>query len=90
MSIPPEIEEVELLAWVGEDELGSGVTGLKQVMTPKGLSALVACKPAEWIQRERIAEQLQRQSNTYGKTIYLCRYEVVEVVKIVAPSQGED
>ena len=36
------VEDVELYAWVGEDEFGSGEIGLKQGLVPAGMIPLVA------------------------------------------------
>jgi hypothetical protein len=70
-------EQVELYAWVGEDELGSGVVGIKQGLVPAGCIPLVA------IQREkmdRLKPQMEVQAYMYGKRIRLCRFQFIEVV----------
>jgi hypothetical protein len=73
-----ELNEIELFAWLGEDELGSGETGIKRGVVPAGIIPLVA------IQREKIEKvlpQLELQAATYGKKIRLCRFQFVEVVR---------
>lgn len=76
--LPAKLEPIELFAWMGMDELGSGTVGIKQGRVPAGYIPLVS------IDREKIAKYrdlLVSQSNTYGKKIYLCRFVCVEVVE---------
>ena len=81
-----ELEKVELYAWVGEDEFGSGTIGLKQAMVPAGLIPLVSVEQDK-IGQQYIVDQLQRQANQYGQTIKLCRF-VFEDVKIIIDPVG--
>ena len=37
-----KLEDHSILAWVGEDELGSGVIGIKQAHVPAGFIPLAA------------------------------------------------
>jgi len=71
-------QEVELYAWLGEDEAGSGEVGLKIGFVPAGMIPMVAIDRAKldkfWIQAEL-------QSAQYGKKIRLCRFKLVEVCK---------
>ncbi len=70
---------MELYAWIGEDELGSGVTGLKQGAVPAGYIALVAM--GHHLDRlERVAPQMEMQAAKYGKRIYLVRFVFAGVV----------
>jgi len=39
-----ELEDVELFAWLGRDEFGSGEIGLKQGVVPAGLIPIVSVK----------------------------------------------
>lgn len=78
-----ELEGLEVLAWVGEDELGSGKVGMKQIMTPKGVSALAAIAPGEWLKHEVVQNTMQHQANAYGKTIYLCKFQIVGVERVI-------
>lgn len=80
-----ELKEIELFAWVGEDELGSGEIGLKQAFTPVGLIPLVSVDKDKMGQ-DYIAEQLQMQARQYGKNIKLCRFVFAEEVKVLNPS----
>lgn len=73
------LEDVTLLAWVGEDELGSGEIGLKQGFVPAGLIPLVAVSRDEHKMRA-LKEQLNAQAATCGKRIYLCRFHMYEIV----------
>jgi len=54
---PENVKEVALYAWVGEDELGSGVVGLKQAWTRAGAVPLVAVDHAKML-NEVIQQQL--------------------------------
>lgn len=80
---PPFID-MELFAWIGEDELGSGELGLKQAIVPAGWIPLVALRQ-EKINAEPIRLQLQQQASTYGKTIRLCRFRLVEEILKLDP-----
>jgi hypothetical protein len=73
------IQGLELFAWVGEDELGSGEVGLKQGLVPAGLIPLVAIKK-EKLTRSYIRNQLRVQAKRYGKRIYLVKFSATEVV----------
>jgi hypothetical protein len=73
------VKDVELFAWVGEDELGSGEVGLKQGHVPAGLVPLAAIKAHEQKMR-RLKPQLEHQAKRWGKRIYLCRFTFVEIV----------
>lgn len=81
----PRINDLELLAWVGEDELGSGRVGLKAALVPAGYVPLVAMGDDMRLAGGSVASQLQSQANTYGKTIRLCRFKFEEVVETLEP-----
>ena len=81
---PDNVKEIELYAWLGEDELGSGVVGIKQCLVPAGFIPLVATKEAKMSQ-EMIQQALQSQANAYGKTIRLCKFTFVEEVVTIEP-----
>jgi hypothetical protein len=72
------IENLELYAWVGEDEFGSGEIGIKQGIVPAGCIPLVAIDRGKI---ECLWPQLNYQARTYGKRIRLCRFRFVEVVR---------
>jgi hypothetical protein len=84
MSDDPRIEQLELVAWVGEDELGSGQIGIKQGQVPAGMIPLAAVGRDDH-KLEAIAEQLQNQANAYGKTIRLCRFRFVSEEIVLRP-----
>jgi hypothetical protein len=69
---------VELFAYLGEDELGSGDVGLKQARVPAGIIPMVAVRRDKM---EKYFEQLEDQARLHGKRIYLCRFELVEVIR---------
>jgi hypothetical protein len=76
------VESVELFAWVGEDELGSGEIGLKQARVPAGMIPIVATKESK-VRQGHIREQLDAQGKAFGKRIYLCRFKFDGVVEEV-------
>jgi hypothetical protein len=68
-----------LYAWVGEDEFGSGVVGLKQGDVPAGRIPLVVCD----YHLDRITglkSQMEMQASVYGKKVRLVKFEAVEVL----------
>lgn len=80
-----KLEEHEIFAWMGEDELGSGKIGLKQGRVPAGIIALVAMDYHR-DKLERLRDQLQLQVDTYGKPMYLVRMKFEEVVMEIHPT----
>lgn len=76
--------DIELFAWVGEDELGSGKIGLKQGMTGNGLIAVVAVERHK-VDRDSIVSQIQAQADKYGKPISLVRFVAAEVLSTLGP-----
>jgi hypothetical protein len=80
--MPDELKDLELFAWVGEDEFGSSKIGLKQAMVPAGLIPIVAIARGK-VDREFIALQMEQQARAYGKQISLCRFTLAEVLKTV-------
>lgn len=80
-----KLRQVELYAWVGEDELappGSGEIGLKQALCSAGMIPMVSMYQ-EKMQQEDIRKQLDKQGRRYGKSIVLCRFVFAEVVEEV-------
>jgi hypothetical protein len=76
------LKNLELYAWVGEDELGSGKIGLKQAIVPAGTIPLVA------IDRNKIDQQYIRdQLHEYEKTMYLVRFKFAEIVLVMEPGE---
>lgn len=72
-----KLEQIELYAWLGEDELGSTEIGIKQGSVPAGVIPLVS------INREkvaRLAPQMEGQAQEWGKRIKLCRFVFAEVI----------
>lgn len=72
-----DLKTIELFAWLGEDELGSGEIGLKQGLVPAGYIPLVAVNRAKM---ENQRELMERQSAVFGKRIRLCRFIFAEVL----------
>lgn len=83
---PENVKEVALYAWLGEDEFGSGVVGLKQAMVPAGCIPLVAVDNFK-IDREYIQQAMQAQANAYGKTIRFCKFTFVEEIITIEPEK---
>jgi hypothetical protein len=80
------LKNLELYAWVGEDELGSGKIGLKQAIVPAGAIAMVAIAQDK-IDQPYIREQLQQIADKYKKSRYLVRFEFAEIVSIMEPEE---
>jgi hypothetical protein len=83
------IEKMELYAWVGEDEFGSGVAGIKQALVQvspvaSGFIPLVSIDKDK-LNNQNITSQLQRQSSAYGKTIRLCKFVLEDVEVTLNP-----
>ncbi len=76
---PERLRTLELFAWIGEDELGSGVVGLKQGLVPAGFIPLVATQRSK-IDRDQLIGAMGYQAALYGKKIYLCRFTFERVV----------
>lgn len=71
--------KLTIVAFVGEDELGSGVIGLKQGDVPAGRIPLVAMEH----HLDRLTKrqfQMEAQAQAYGKKIYLVRFEAVAII----------
>ena len=79
--------DMELFAWIGEDELGSGEVGIKQGLCSAGCIPLTA-KDEHKLNDPRFIEQLQEQANQFGKTIRLCRYRFVEELVVLTPKDS--
>jgi hypothetical protein len=75
---------MDLYAWIGEDEFGSGRVGLKQGDVPAGRIALVAMD-YDRAKLERLAPLLQAQADHYSKTIRLARFSFAEDVITLTP-----
>lgn len=68
-----QLEDVELYAWVGDDELGDGGIGLKQGFTRCGLIPLVAVRK-DRMDSADLVEQLREGAKQYKTPKYLCRF----------------
>lgn len=79
MPLPPELDQLALYAFVGEDEFGSGEIGLKQGLVPAGYIPLVAIR-RDKIDRDVLRLAMGLQAKEYGKKIRLVRFRAEEVV----------
>tara|TARA_Y100000310_G_C20117545_1_gene549962 strand:- start:313 stop:567 length:255 start_codon:yes stop_codon:yes gene_type:complete len=84
--MPNEISELELFAWVGEDELGSGEIGLKQAMCPAGMIPIVTINEQKAGHAD-IKRQLEQQAHIFGKKIRLCRFKFDGVIAETASGE---
>lgn len=74
-----------IYAFIGEDERGSGVVGIKIIRAANG--HLTAAAVADH-HLDRLVERLpdmQTQANMFGKTIRLVKFEAVEDVVVLEP-----
>lgn len=72
-------EKLELYAWVGEDEFGSGEVGLKQGIVPAGCIPLVSMQ-ARKLMTEELLTQTQMVVDGSGKSRRLVRFVEVETI----------
>lgn len=77
---PPET--FECYAWIGEDEFGSGVVGIKGAYVAAGYVPLVSIDRYK-LETEDIVEQMQAVVNSSGKPRLLVRLVMIEEVKSV-------
>jgi hypothetical protein len=78
MGAPKEVTGLELYAWVGRDEYGSGVFGLKQALVPAGMIPMVAIDQGKLDQYWEAAEAMAKE---FGQRVYLVRLTFAEVVR---------
>ena len=71
------IAKITLYAWLGEDEFGHSV-GLKQGIVPAGTIPMVSISQEKL---DKYWEQAEKQAAQFGKRIYLCKFEVTEIVR---------
>lgn len=81
------IKEINLFAWIGEDEGGSGEVGIKQAFVPAGYIPLVT-KDEEKLNRDQVIDQLQNQANKYRKTIRYCRFVFAQEIIRLEPEEN--
>ena len=82
-------EYMSLYGWLGEDEKGSGVVGLKQALVPAGCIPMVATE-RDKMDDPDIRSQLQAQGVMYGKTIRLCRFVFAAELVRLKPSHEKE
>ncbi len=71
---------IELFAWVGEDELGSGEIGLKQAIVAAGCIPMVATR-LDKMDQPYIAGQMDGLALRYNTQIRLVRFVATEILK---------
>lgn len=77
---------MKLFAWVGEDEFGSGVVGLKAARVPAGIIPLVVIeRDRHKLEGPEVVAQLQAQATRYGVTITFVEFEDVSVQRTLEP-----
>lgn len=82
------LPEMELYAWVGMDELGSGEIGIKSAIVPAGCIPIVATQ-REKIDTPRIRAQMDAMGKEYGTRISLCQFKYSEELDAVGHPVGE-
>lgn len=83
------VDGFECFAWIGEDEYGSGVIGLKRGITPAGDIPLVSID-LEKIIREELVDQMRSVVDYSGKTRYLVRLVFAGVEAQIEPQGKSD
>jgi hypothetical protein len=78
------ITEVELYAWVGEDEHGSGVIGIKQAICPAGTIPIVSVSK-EKAEQPYLLDQMHRMVNEYGKPRHLVKFVFQKIERTIEP-----
>jgi len=73
-------ETQRLYAWVGEDEHGSGRTGIKKGQVPAGFIPLVVMD-FDRHKIERLRPAMEEQAKRYGKKIRLVEYSFSAVIE---------
>lgn len=81
-----DVTSVELFAWVGEDELGSGVIGIKQAVVPAGTIPIVATT-LEKVNQEYITRAMDAMGKVYGKKIMLCKFKFDSIIDEVGSAE---
>jgi hypothetical protein len=88
-----------VLAWVGEDELGSGQVGIKRVLMripgfQQPMYAALAFTADQGAKAKLtdadLRGALQAQADLGGKTLRLVRFEAVEVLEEIKPKGGNN
>ena len=75
---PKEVEEFTVYAWVGRDEFGPGLFGLKQGNVPAGTIPMVSVDQAKL---DKYWPQAERQAAAFDQRIYLVKLTFAEVVR---------
>lgn len=75
---PKEVLQLEVYAWVGRDEYGSGVFGLKQGQVPAGLIPMVAIDQQKL---DKYWDNAEMQALLHGQRIYLVKLIFAKVVR---------
>lgn len=85
-------EKLTAVAWVGEDELGSGEVGIKRVLLEGQPMALVLMETQrnvmEKLTDEELMRGLQDMVNHYGKPVRLVRLQVVDELQVLLPQRN--
>ena len=75
-----KVRSLELVAWVGEDELGSGQVGLKHGLCAAGDDVPFVAIMDHMPKLTKLKPQLEAQARRYGKKIYLVRFLAYQIV----------
>jgi hypothetical protein len=84
-----KLAALTLVAYMGEDEHGSGQIGIKQGLVPAGMIPIVAVgSDLHKLERRDLVEQFQRQADASGKPIAICEYRLERVIRVIEPKGG--
>lgn len=76
-----KVEQVEIFAWVGENEFAPHEVGLKQAIVPAGTIPMAATNREKM---EKYWPQAEAQAAMYGRRIRLCRFVFAETIRETA------
>lgn len=84
-------ERPVIIAWVGEDEFGSGQVGIKRGFYGNGQPFVMALTEEQdgllKLSDPNIRDGLQGMVNHYGKPVRLMRFEAVEELLVITPTR---
>ena len=75
---------MDIYAWIGMDERGSGRVGIKQGLVPAGFIPLAAMD-FDKHKLEKLAPMMQAQASAYNVTIRLAKFTFAEDVITLKP-----
>lgn len=85
---PPELQKLNLFAWVGESEFAEQKPGLgiKQIQSPCGDVVAAAMTELDPLKTPGIVQAFNAQVYIYKKPVYLCRFIFAEHLGGISPA----